>query len=420
MFKQGDVVKFGEGVPVRQYAGTIIRMLEDFRTIGDEVDIMEMKVGRAEVLETEVASLRDRPGGVGFHFTRRWQENLEKIGEGDIYVGQRVKISEGSQYYVADDDTNPIEVAGVVTKYYGAMPMSSHEYGVEWDNGTHNVYNKEDLVLYAEKAAPKKTRTTKKPSLKAQIDAAVKVLHGYEDNPTASYVIAYHGKLPEHRQSNTVCHNGLRTGNPGATVVVSCIKRGVDDHPWFYKWLIDESTWSSAFYRRYAWSKKNKCVAVRTDIAANFMFGALFATRVWENPNCMEFVKSFKSKLPISFLYAISKGVRRNGREFSIVKARGGHWPFEHSPSKEVVKNFVLGTPKTLSKTYSELGNAPFESVSQCFGESMNDYFWLFLAFNREESTKIRRTPFGDYRKFFNSNKKFLEFLTKQYEEVMK
>lgn len=412
MFKQGDVILIGEDAPNVRYVGTIFRMLEDMREANiDEIPVVE---GRVEVLKSE--AMQQHREGDKLTFTERWQRALTKIGERDIYVGQRVRIREDSQFYgPAHDRSNPI---GVVGEVVSLSPDEGLPLYVAWGNGYNNVYSFEDLEVVTETPKPRK-KGKKSPGILAQISKAVEVLHSYDDNPTASYVIVYPKELPRRRESNTACHNGLRTEESGARLVVSCVKRGIDDHPWFYKWLIDESPWSSAFYRRYAWSKKNKCVAVRTDIAANFMFGALFATRVWENPEAMEFVKAFKNKLPISFLYAISKVVRRNGRQFSIDRARGGHWPFEHSPSKEVVKNFVLGTPKTLTETYSELGNAPYESVSRCFGES-NDYkYWLFEASQEDELVK-RRVVLGVSKVFFDGKEKFLEFLTKQYDEVMK
>src|SRR5690554_3471613 len=409
MFKQGDVILIGEDAPKRDWVGTTFRMLEDMR----EVDGGILKC-QLEVLKTEVEGLQGR-GRVEFQFVERWQRALKKIGEGDIYVGQKVRIREDSQFY-GGGRTNPVDVVGEVTNFQSGNWL---QLAVMWENGYSNTYSFKDLEVVTEAPPPRK-KVKKYTGILAQISKAVEVLQEYDDNPTASYVIVRPRKLPEHREGNTVCHNGLRTEVTGALMVVSCIKRGIDDHPWFYKWLIDESPWSSAFYRRYAWSKKNRCVVVRTDIAANFMFGALFATRVWENPEAMEFVKSFKSKLPISFLYAISKGVTINGREFSIYRARGGHWPFDHSPSKEVVRNFVLGTPKTLSETYSKLGNAPYASVSTCFGESNFENYWLFDASQEDKSAKRRKGPFGVSRVFFNSKKKFLEFLTKQYEEVMK
>lgn len=414
MFKQGDVILIGEDAPNVRYVGTTFRMLEDMKEANIEgIPVVE---GRVEVLKSE-ARLQYMEG-VELRFTESWKGALTKIGEGNLYVGQRVVIREDSRYY-GTRINNPKDVVGTISEYRARMTRS-HVFRVNWDNGTTNLYRTEDLEVVTKAPKPKPRKKGKKsPGILAQISKAVEVLHSYDDNPTASYVIVFPKELPSRRESNTVCHNGLRTERKGARLVVSCVKRGIDEYPWFYKWLIDESPWSSAFYRRYAWSKKNKCVAVRTDIAANFMFGALFATRVWENPEAMEFVKLFKNKLPISFLYAISKGVRRNGRQFSIDKARGGHWPFEHSPSKEVVKNFVLGTPKTLSGTYSELGNAPYESVSCCFGES-NDYkYWLFEASQKDGSVKQRKV-LGTTRNFFDSKERFLKFLTKQYEEVMK
>src|SRR5690554_745637 len=420
MFKQGDVILIGEDAPTRAYVGTIFRMLEDSQEEGFYGGVPILKC-QAEVLKTGVEALQVRGAeeaalgqGVDFQFTQSWLGSLRKIGEGDIYVGQRVKIREDSRFY-GEGRANPVDVAGEVIRF---IPGDWLPLVVRWENGPSNAYSFKDLEVVTK--APKPTKKVKKyTGILAQISKAVEVLQGYDDYPTASYVVIKKGVVPEHRVSNTACHNGLRTDEPGARLVVSCIKRGVDDYPWFYKWLIDESPWSSAFYRRYAWSKKNQCVVVRTDIAANFMFGALFATRVWENPEAMEFVKSFKSKLPISLLYAISKGVTINGRGYSIYRARGGHWPFEHSPSKEVVKNFVLGTPKTLSETYSKLGNAPYGSVNTCFGESNFENYWLFDASQRAKSAK-RRKGFGVTRAFFDSKKKFLEFLTKQYEKVMK
>src|SRR5690554_7942 len=419
MFKQGDVILVGENAPRRDWVGTTLRVLEDMKEV-DLGGILLVKC-RAEVLKTEVEDLQVLAveeaalgRGVDLRFFEIWRRALKKIGEGDIYVGQKVRIREDSPFY-GGGRTNPVDVVGEVTNFQSGNWL---QLAVMWENDYSNTYSFKDLEVVTE--APKPTKKGKKyTGILAQINKAVEVLQGYDDNPTASYVVIEKGVMPERRVSNTACHNGLRTDEPGARMVVSCIKRGIDDHPWFYKWLIDESPWSSAFYRRYAWSKKNRCVVVRTDIAANFMFGALFATRVWENPEAMEFVKSFKSKLPISFLYAISKGVTINGREYSIHRARGGHWPFEHSPSKEVVKNFVLGTPKTLSETYSNLGNAPYASVSTCFGESNFENYWLFDASQEDKSAK-RRKGLGGTRAFFNSKKKFLEFLSKQYEEVMK
>lgn len=409
MFKMGDVIRIGEGVHVLEYVGVVLRAANDPKKFRLTLSgLFEVVVGNGVVDEGVVGE---------WNFTDSWVERLTKIGEGNLYVGQRVVIREDSMHYGVDIN-NPKNVEGTISEY--RTMRTGYHFRVDWDNGTTNVYRTEDLEVVTKAPKPKpRKKGDKSPGILAQISKAVEVLHSYDDYPTASYVIVFPKELPRRRESNTACHNGLRTEREGARLVVSCVKRGIDEYPWFYKWLIDESPWSSAFYRRYAWSKKNKCVAVRTNIAANFMFGALFATRVWENPEAMEFVKSFKNKLPISFLYAISKGVTINGREFSIHRARGGHWPFEHSPSKEVVKNFVLGTPKTLSETYSKSGNAPLGSVNECFGESNHGHYWLFEASQEDESAEQRK-GLGGTRAFFNSKEKFLKFLTKQYEEVMK
>src|SRR5690606_41594720 len=93
MFKQGDVILIGEDAPKRDWVGTTFRMLEDMR----EVDGGILKC-QLEVLKTEVEGLQGR-GRVEFQFVERWQRALKKIGEGDIYVGQKVRIREGSRFY---------------------------------------------------------------------------------------------------------------------------------------------------------------------------------------------------------------------------------------------------------------------------------------------------------------------------------
>src|SRR5690554_2083143 len=165
MFKQGDVILIGEDAPKRDWVGTTFRVLEDMKEGGP----LLIKC-RAEVLETEVGTLQGR-GDVDLGFTERWQRALKKIGEGDIYVGQKVRIREDSVYY-GNGGNNPAEVTGVITDYV----VDSHPYRVRWSNGYNNVYRGFDLVPYAEKVVAKKTRKTKSPSLKAQIDASVKVL----------------------------------------------------------------------------------------------------------------------------------------------------------------------------------------------------------------------------------------------------
>ena len=59
-----------------------------------------------------------------------------------IEIGDTVKISESSEYYNCQYNTNP-RCEGVYTKVEGAF-MSYH---VEWDNGTSNDYNLCDLTL---------------------------------------------------------------------------------------------------------------------------------------------------------------------------------------------------------------------------------------------------------------------------------
>src|SRR5690554_3586914 len=103
MFKKDDVILIGEGVPNREYVGTIFRMLEDSQEKGFYGGVPILKC-QAEVLKTEVGALQVMGAeeaalgqGVDFLFTERWLGALKKIGEGDIYVGQKVKIREGSR-----------------------------------------------------------------------------------------------------------------------------------------------------------------------------------------------------------------------------------------------------------------------------------------------------------------------------------
>src|SRR5690606_12254271 len=106
MFKQGDVILIGEDAPVRAYVGTTFRMLEDMREV--DSGVFPLLKGQAEVLKTEVEGLQGRDS-VDFQFVEKWQRALKKIGEGDIYVGQKVRIREDSPFY-GDGRANPVDV----------------------------------------------------------------------------------------------------------------------------------------------------------------------------------------------------------------------------------------------------------------------------------------------------------------------
>src|SRR5690554_8089557 len=149
MFKQGDVILIGEDAPVRAYVGTIFRMLEDMREVDNGV--FPLLKGRAEVLKTEVRGLQGR-GGVELKFTERWIRALKKIGEGDIYVGQKVRIREDSQFY-GRGHSNPVDVVGEVTNFRsdGWLPLA-----VMWENGFSNTYSLKDLEVVAEAPKPRK------------------------------------------------------------------------------------------------------------------------------------------------------------------------------------------------------------------------------------------------------------------------
>ena len=58
-------------------------------------------------------------------------------------IGKSVMISPDSNYYCEDDDSNPMDIVGVIDQYTGGvMP-----FGVQWSNSTHNSYSSMDLTL---------------------------------------------------------------------------------------------------------------------------------------------------------------------------------------------------------------------------------------------------------------------------------
>src|SRR5690554_1946510 len=137
MFKQGDVILIGEDAPTRAYVGTIFRMLEDSQEEGFYGGVPILKC-QAEVLKTGVEALQVRGAeeaalgqGVDFQFTQSWLGSLRKIGEGDIYVGQRVKIREDSRFY-GEGRANPLDVAGEVIRF---IPGDWLPLVVRWENG---------------------------------------------------------------------------------------------------------------------------------------------------------------------------------------------------------------------------------------------------------------------------------------------
>jgi general stress protein 26 len=59
-----------------------------------------------------------------------------------LCIGDRVRIDKDSAFYIGDsDNSNPIDVDGVVTKIVHKV-----HYQVRWDNGTENWYLLPDLV----------------------------------------------------------------------------------------------------------------------------------------------------------------------------------------------------------------------------------------------------------------------------------
>jgi hypothetical protein len=66
-------------------------------------------------------------------------------------VGDKVMISDDSQWYSDDDETNPINTVGTINKIIDRFLGIA----VDWDNGTSNSYDPEDLILATGKAKPK-------------------------------------------------------------------------------------------------------------------------------------------------------------------------------------------------------------------------------------------------------------------------
>lgn len=354
---EGDVLEFGENSPNLNHVGKKVLALGDFERVGDEYVTGKVRELWGDFKEGD------------YHLVERWQRCIKIIGKNDLYVGTRVRISPDSPFYT-DLPENPGGVGGVITHYVAVVDLP---FTVTWDNGHSNTYGYEDLDLVdgAKKGEKKKSAPRPKVSLTRQINEAVRILNGYEPDATASYIVLVKDMLPTERVNNTACHQGLRGRGKGSPMIVSCVARGIDNWPWFYKWLIDESPWSSAFFRRYAWSKKNKVVAVRTDLAANFVFGACFATRIWEQPAHADLLDRLRKHFDLSFIYPHLRQIylpKQGEDKYHITHGEGAHWPFAYSPKKEVVKNFMAGTPVELEEPYNVSGTCGY-TVSSTFGD---------------------------------------------------
>lgn len=409
MFKDGDVIRIGVGVPLKDYEGLVLRVVG-----GDAIEIGGRLSGQFKVING-VGMVLD--GEVGpWTFNQAWQAAITKIGEGDLYVGQRVVLRDDAPYQLGRN--NPRGVVGTIIGLKQGMPLV-----VLWDNGEENSYYYQDLDLIVragpkpakKKAAPKKKKK-KSPTLLDQLSEAVKLLNGSGSNPTAKYVDIYKGSKPT-INGNTACHAGLNADNVGCRLVVSCIRRGIKDHPWFYKWLIDESPWSSAFYRRYAWSRKNEVVVVRTDISSTFMFGALFATRIWEDHVNVDFVKKFKKHFPIEFLYPICCQYNFHDGRHSFTRKAGGHFPFDHMPEKVAVKNFIKGSVKKTSKTFAECGCRDGQ-VSGVFGGTGGSDDFIPKAWGGFGGLDVEKGRFGGSLRSTKSEEVVIKFLQSIYEKV--
>lgn len=408
MFKEGDVVQYGPDFRNEGWRGFTCRI--------------ERVVQRGDVhLDAEVFVINPADTGVvkgaqvgTWNFYSHFYAEMKKIGEGDVYVGQRVVIAKNSIFHGGITAANP-KCGGVVQLIERKRPLNIK---VLWDNGCANYYRYEDLVCEgALKDSPKPKK--REHGLLGQINESVKLLNDLGGRPTAAYMGLYKHEKPEVNSTNA-CHAGLNRGIVGCRMVVSCIKQGVESHPWFYKWLIDESPWSSAFYRRYAWSRKNKVVVVRTDVGSAFMLGALFATRIWEGHVGIKLVKELKKHLPIEFLYPICCQLKCTDGGYGVEVSRGGHFPFNHMPSGETVSNFVMGRPVAVGLPYSETGSrGDGDAVSSVFGPAGADV-WLVDSWKRFDGVKKKASPFGMTHYYTKDKKVLIEFLKQQLEKILK
>lgn len=281
-----------------------------------------------------------------------------------LKVGCLVTLNPKSRYF-GKGEKNPSDnkvigqVVGVENSYLWVR--------VNW-GGYENHYSEEDLV-------PCKGKPLKY-SLSNRINCAVKLLQGLKhEERVARYAVVQSLSQYPVVDGNTACHAGLsRPRYKGSLAVVSCIHQGLD-YPWFYRWLIDRSPWKECFIRRADWSLKNGCVVVTTDAPNNLMRGALFATRIWEYPEQMKALNSIHRSVPLDLAYPILCQLR-HGVDPGLSESYGGHFPFNHMPSKDTLKGFVNHAPKHLAGPYKKV-LCSGSSVNTTFGEDPVDRSWL-------------------------------------------
>ena len=69
-----------------------------------------------------------------------------------FFVGDKVYISEDSEYYGEDSRYNPADMVGEVTDDEYDEDYDGHCYYVVWSNGKGNCYREEDLILVASRS----------------------------------------------------------------------------------------------------------------------------------------------------------------------------------------------------------------------------------------------------------------------------
>lgn len=314
---------------------------------------------------------------------------VEIVERAPIRVGDKVVIKPESTFY-GKSRLNPADVEGEVVSLNGAgfLPVT-----VRWPMG-ENSYGVEDLTISelvdGQAPTPKVKKEKKKhPTKVALIKEAVGKVKGGTD--TANFCVIHDHKVV--KSETTACHAWLssyyiKTETKNIQWVVSSINRGIDAHPEFYKWLIDESVWAPAFHYRYRWSKSNRCVVMNTDVAANFMVSALIASRIpWENPDKARIAMEMKSLgVPGEFALFLSSGSYKEGDGKWSIGIRGmGHWPFHSGYDNiEVVKGMFTRQLQGLQESYRVVKS--YDNVNDLFGEGNYDPT-LFKDLEKETTT---------------------------------
>jgi hypothetical protein len=138
-YKIGDKVEIIDNITSHQFEiGTIVTVTS-LDTDG-EVNTCKGKTKQGDVDEYFIDEKNDiKP------YTEKTKSEYK------FKVGDKVMISDDSQWYSDDDETNPINTVGKIIKIYDDS-LGIH---VEWENGTSNSYDTHDLLLVTGEAKSK-------------------------------------------------------------------------------------------------------------------------------------------------------------------------------------------------------------------------------------------------------------------------